>query len=242
MSRRRFRARTRAMGTFPFDAAGRGRRGFGWNPSQLGLNTLLFSHGLELLDAQPRRGAQQCVGGGRGGFVCGERHRARHPLVPQHPDEQVRELILQEVEPVDQGVGRRVRPEQSGLRPDGLLRPADDHRARSDGGGRGVRPLPPAPAERRPGGTAATAVDRSRAVAVVAQSALAGDADAEPRAVRRRVPARWAARGVPLLAGASWRDDVLPARGDVTSSACRRRMCCTCTSRFAPASSAASRG
>jgi hypothetical protein len=40
--------RTRAMGTFPFDAAGRGRRGIGWNPPTLGLNTLLFSHGLEL--------------------------------------------------------------------------------------------------------------------------------------------------------------------------------------------------
>ena len=40
--------RTRAMETFPFDAAGRGRRGMGWNSPSLGLNTLLFSHGPEL--------------------------------------------------------------------------------------------------------------------------------------------------------------------------------------------------
>ena len=36
------------MQPFPFDAAGRGRRGIGWNPPFLGLNTLLFSQGLEL--------------------------------------------------------------------------------------------------------------------------------------------------------------------------------------------------
>jgi len=41
--------RRQAMGTFPFDAAGKGRRAYGWNPSYLGINTLLFSHGLELL-------------------------------------------------------------------------------------------------------------------------------------------------------------------------------------------------
>jgi len=51
--------RTCAKGTFPFDAAGRGRRGIGWNPPFLGLNTLLSSRGLEL-QARLRPGTTDC--------------------------------------------------------------------------------------------------------------------------------------------------------------------------------------
>ena len=40
--------RRRAMGSTPYDAAGRGRRGAAWNTSRLGVNTLLFAHGEEI--------------------------------------------------------------------------------------------------------------------------------------------------------------------------------------------------
>lgn len=40
---------SKASGTTPFDAAGRGRRSIGWTGTPLGINTLLYSYGLDLL-------------------------------------------------------------------------------------------------------------------------------------------------------------------------------------------------
>src|SRR5579885_2633120 len=112
---------------------------------------------------------------------------------------------------MDTRIRYRVRPAEPGVWADGLLRPADDHRPRGDGGRRVFRSLPAALAERRADGAAPVAVDRSRAVAAVAQSAHTRCARAKPRAMWDRVPAGWTARGLSLLARASWRDDVLPA-------------------------------
>ncbi|HZT29256.1 MAG TPA: phage portal protein [Bryobacteraceae bacterium] len=82
-----------AMGTFPFDAAGKGRRGYGWNPSYLGLNTLLFSHGLELLtrNRDAVRNSAWAVGAIES-YVANAIGRGIR-LIPQHPDEKVRDLI-----------------------------------------------------------------------------------------------------------------------------------------------------
>ena len=81
------------MGTFPFDAAGKGRRGFGWNPSYLGINTLLFSHGLELLtrNRDAVRNSAWAVGA-IDSYVANAIGRGIR-LIPQHPDEKVRTLI-----------------------------------------------------------------------------------------------------------------------------------------------------
>ena len=86
--------RTRAMGTFPYDAAGRGRRGIGWNPTQLGQNTLLYAHGLELL-ARNRDAVRNSswAAAAVDSYVANAIGRGIR-MVPQHPDEQVRELIL----------------------------------------------------------------------------------------------------------------------------------------------------
>src|SRR5271165_174667 len=83
------------MGTFPFDAAGRGRRGIGWNPPFLGLNTLLFSHGLEL-QARNRDAVRNSAwaAGAVDSYVANAIGRGIR-LIPQHPDEAVRELIRQ---------------------------------------------------------------------------------------------------------------------------------------------------
>ena len=84
----------RAMGTFPYDAAGRGRRGIGWHPTQLGQNTLLYSHGLELLarnrDAVRNSAWAAAAVDAYVGNAIGNGIR----LVPQHPEERVRDLIL----------------------------------------------------------------------------------------------------------------------------------------------------
>ncbi len=86
---------TRSMGTTPFDAAGKGRRGYGWNPNYLGLNTLLFSHGLELL-TRNRDAIRNSAwaAGAVDSYVANAIGRGIR-LIPQHPDEQVRELIRQ---------------------------------------------------------------------------------------------------------------------------------------------------
>ena len=84
---------TRSMGTCPFDAAGKGRRGIGWNPSYLGVNTLLFSHGLELL-TRNRDAVRNSAwaAGAVDSYVANAIGRGIR-MIPQHPDEQVRELI-----------------------------------------------------------------------------------------------------------------------------------------------------
>src|SRR5579885_1715977 len=84
---------------------------------------------------------------------------------------------------LDSGIGRRVRPEEPGVGSNRFLWPADDHRPRGDGGRRVLRPIPAALAERRAGGSDPVAVDRSRAAAVVAQSAHTRCARAKSRAV-----------------------------------------------------------
>ena len=85
--------RTRAMGTFPFDAAGRGRRGMGWNPPSLGLNTLLFSHGLEL-QARNRDAVRNSAWAAAAvdSYVANAIGRGIR-LVPHHPDDKIRDLI-----------------------------------------------------------------------------------------------------------------------------------------------------
>ena len=78
---------TRSMGSFPFDAAGKGRRGYGWNPSYLGINTLLFSHGLELLtrNRDAVRNSAWAAGAVES-YVANAIGRGIR-LIPQHPDE-----------------------------------------------------------------------------------------------------------------------------------------------------------
>src|SRR5271166_4870757 len=72
-----------------------------------------------------------------------------------------------------------------------------------------LRPIPAAFCEGRAYRSAATPVDRGRAVTVVANGHRT-DAAEQLSSVRHRVSERWAARGVPLLEGASGRDDVFP--------------------------------
>lgn len=84
-----------AMGSTPFDAAGHGRRALGLNSTQLGLNTLLYSYGLELL--QRNRDAVRNSGWAAGaidsyvGNAIGKGVR----MVPEHPDPTIQELITQ---------------------------------------------------------------------------------------------------------------------------------------------------
>src|SRR5690349_14092044 len=82
-----------AMGSTPFDAAGRGRRGYGWRSTQLGLNTLLFSYGLELLERN-----RDAVRNSSWAAAAIDSYAANAigrgiRLVCQHPDKQVCELI-----------------------------------------------------------------------------------------------------------------------------------------------------
>src|SRR5208337_2540387 len=101
---------------------------------------------------------------------------------------------------MDTRVRRRVRPAESCIWPDGFLRPADGDCSRGYGGRRVLRAVPAALAEGRAHGSAATPVDRGRAVTVVADGCRA-DAAEQLSPVRHRVSERWAARGVPLLEG-----------------------------------------
>jgi lambda family phage portal protein len=87
-------ARTRSMGTFPFDAAGHGRRGKNWNPPTLGLNTLLYSHGLSLL-ARNRDAVRNSAWAAAAveSYVANAIGRGIR-LVPHHPDPETRALLL----------------------------------------------------------------------------------------------------------------------------------------------------
>ena len=85
--------RRSAMGTTPFDAAGHGRRGYGWNPTMLGLNTLLYSHGLELLERN--RDATRnspWAASAIESYVANAIGKGIH-MIHQHDDEATRELI-----------------------------------------------------------------------------------------------------------------------------------------------------
>ena len=85
--------RTYGMGTFPYDSAGHGRRGLAWNPPKLGQNTLLYSHGAELLsrsrDAVRNSGWASAAIDSYVANAIGRGIR----LVPQHPDSDTRDLI-----------------------------------------------------------------------------------------------------------------------------------------------------
>lgn len=88
--------KTRSMGgSTPYDSAGRGRRGFAWNASRLGQNTLLFSYGQDLLarsrDAVRNSAWAAAAVDSYASNAIGRGIR----LVPQHSDEQVRQLIQQ---------------------------------------------------------------------------------------------------------------------------------------------------
>ena len=139
--------RTRAMGTFPFDAAGRGRRGIGWNPPFLGLNTLLFSHGLRAsrslpqpvppeLQARNRDAVRNSAwaAGAVDSYVANAIGRGIR-LVPHHPDEKVRDLITRKWNRWTRECDVEYDPAESCIWPDGFLRPADGDRARRHGGG-----------------------------------------------------------------------------------------------------------
>src|ERR1017187_3655325 len=103
---------------------------------------------------------------------------------------------------MDTRVRRRVRPAKSCVGSDGFLWAADGDCARGHGGRRVLRPVPAAFCEGRAYGSAATPVDRGRAVTVVADGCRA-DAAEQLSPVRHRVSDRWAARSVPLLEGTS---------------------------------------
>ncbi len=82
-----------AMGTYPYDAAGHGRRALGWNSTRLGHNTLLFSYGLDLQarsrDAIRNNGwAQSAVESYKANAIG----RGIRPIF-QHPQESVREFL-----------------------------------------------------------------------------------------------------------------------------------------------------
>jgi lambda family phage portal protein len=81
------------MGTFPYDAAGHGRRGSAWNPPRLGENTLLYSHGLELL-ARSRDAMRNSAyaSGAIDAYVSNAIGRGIRPMF-LHPDEKVRTLL-----------------------------------------------------------------------------------------------------------------------------------------------------
>jgi capsid protein len=116
--------RTRAMGTFPFDAAGRGRRGMGWNPPSLGLNTLLFSHGLEL-QARNRDAVRNSAWAAAAvdSYVANAIGRGIR-LVPHHPDDKIRDLITRKwnrwiasaTSSTTRGIPRRARRISTGSR------------------------------------------------------------------------------------------------------------------------------
>lgn len=82
-----------AMGSTPFDAAGRGRRGYGWNSSYLGLNTLLFSHGLELLNRNRDAVRNSAWAGAAVDSYTANAIGRGIRLISQHPDKEIRELI-----------------------------------------------------------------------------------------------------------------------------------------------------
>ncbi len=79
-----------AIGTGPYDAAGRGRRGAGWNASRLGQNTLLYSHGQEVL-ARSRDAVRNSAWASAAvdSYTSNAIGRGIR-MVPHHPDEAVR--------------------------------------------------------------------------------------------------------------------------------------------------------
>ncbi len=83
----------RGMGTHPYDAGGHGRRAYAWNPTTLGQNTLLYSHGLQLVarsrDAVRNSGWASCAIDSYVANAIGNGIR----MVSLHPDAQVREMI-----------------------------------------------------------------------------------------------------------------------------------------------------
>lgn len=85
--------RRKAMGTTPFDAAGHGRRGYGWNPTSLGLNTLLYSDGLELVQRNRDAVRNNCwASAAIDSYVANAIGRGIRPIT-QHPDPAVAEQL-----------------------------------------------------------------------------------------------------------------------------------------------------
>ena len=240
----RFRAASaRARwGRSPTMLRAEGGAAYGWNPSQLGQNTLLYAHGLELL-ARNRDAVRNSswAAAAVDSYVANAIGRGIR-WCPQHPDEQIRELILKKWK-------RWIRESDVEYDPKNPASGQTDFygqqmiiaREVMEAGEVFVRFRPRPPKEGLAVPLQLQLIEAEQLPLWRNQSAQEMP-DAQPRPLRYRVPARWSAGGLPLLEGASRRDDVLPARGASRSSACRRRTCCTCTSRFAPASSAASRG
>jgi lambda family phage portal protein len=87
--------KTRSMGNYPYDAASHGRRGYRWNPTRLGQNTLLYSYGLELL-ARSRDAVRNSpwARAAVDSFTANAVGRGIR-LVPAHPDAQVRAQITE---------------------------------------------------------------------------------------------------------------------------------------------------
>ena len=87
--------KTQSMGNYPYDAAGHGRRGYRWNPSRLGQNTLLYSYGLELL-ARSRDAVRNSpwAAAAVDSFTANAIGNGIR-MVPKHPDPAVRSLILE---------------------------------------------------------------------------------------------------------------------------------------------------
>ena len=87
--------KTRAFGSYPYDAASHGRRGYWWNPSRLGQNTLMYSYGLELL-ARSRDSVRNSpwARAAVDSFTANAVGRGIR-MIPKHPDAKIRALILE---------------------------------------------------------------------------------------------------------------------------------------------------
>ena len=86
----------KAMGNSPFDAAGRGRRGLAWSPTRLGVNTLDYMYGDELLRRSRDAVRNSSWASTAVDSYVGNAIGTGIKLIPQHPSLKVRTAILRE--------------------------------------------------------------------------------------------------------------------------------------------------
>lgn len=79
--------------TTPFEAAGRGRRGLGWMPTQLGINTLMYSHQDELVRRNRDTVRNNAWAAAAIDSYSSNAVARGIRLVPKHPDDKIRQAI-----------------------------------------------------------------------------------------------------------------------------------------------------